>query len=132
MLPFLRNFVGAMIKDLLYIGAGGFVGSVLRYLVTLALRTHAAFPWGTFTVNVVGCVIIGAICGISGRNPQLSSSLNLFLTVGICGGFTTFSTFSKEALTLLQHGDVASFCLYSIGSVAIGILAVALGLWLTK
>ena len=121
-----------MIKDLLYIGAGGFLGSVLRYLVSVAMKSHNAFPWGTFTVNLVGCLLIGILCGFASRHPNFPSSANLFLTVGLCGGFTTFSTFSKEALSLLQNGNIMTFCLYAIGSVVLGIAAVALGCWLAK
>ena len=121
-----------MIKDLLYIGAGGFLGSVLRYLVSVAMKSHNAFPWGTFTVNLVGCLLIGIISGFASRHPNFPSSANLFLTVGLCGGFTTFSTFSKEALSLLQNGNIMTFCLYAIGSVVLGIAAVALGYWLAK
>ena len=124
--------VAFMIKDILYIGAGGFLGSVLRYLIAIAMRSHNVFPWGTFTVNLVGCLIIGFICGFAGRHPNLSPSVNLFLTVGLCGGFTTFSTFSKEALTLLQNGSITAFCLYAIGSVVLGVSCVALGYWLAK
>lgn len=121
-----------MIKELIYIGAGGFIGSVLRYLVSLAFSSQNSFPWGTFTVNIVGCVLIGLICGFANRVPNLSQNINLFLTVGLCGGFTTFSTFSKEALALLQAGNIIAFCLYAVWSVTIGILAVALGFWLAK
>ena len=121
-----------MIKELLYIGAGGFLGSVLRYLVSVLLRSQHAFPWGTFAVNVAGCLLIGMICGFASRHPNFPPSANLFLTVGLCGGFTTFSTYSKEALSLLQGGNIATFCLYAIGSVVLGIAAVALGYWLTK
>ena len=121
-----------MIKEILYIGAGGFIGSVLRYLVTIAMKSQLAFPWSTFTVNIIGCLLLGLFCGIIGRHPNFPQSANLFLTVGLCGGFTTFSTFSKESLALLQSGDTVTFCLYAIGSVVLGILAVALGFWLAK
>ena len=58
-----------MIKDLLYIGAGGFLGSVLRYLVSVAMKSQNAFPWGAFTVNLIGCLLIGIICGLASRHP---------------------------------------------------------------
>ena len=121
-----------MIKDILLVGAGGFVGSVLRYLVAVAMKPYGAFPWGTFTVNVVGCLLIGIICGLASRHPGFPPSTNLFLTVGLCGGFTTFSTFSRESLTLLQNGNLAAFCCYAVGSVVLGIAAVALAFYLTK
>ena len=120
-----------MIKDILYVGLGGFIGSVLRYMVSLAMRSAGAFPWGTFTVNIAGCLLIGLITGLAGRHTGLPNGANLFLTVGLCGGFTTFSTYSREALTLLQQGHTLVFVLYAAGSVVMGLLAVALGLWLT-
>lgn len=121
-----------MIKEILYIGAGGFIGSVLRYLLTIAMKSQSAFPWGTFTVNIIGCLLLGLFCGIIGRHPNFPQSANLFLTVGLCGGFTTFSTFSKESLTLLQNGNIGAFCFYALGSVILGIVAAATGFWLAK
>jgi len=122
-----------MIKDILLVGAGSFLGGAGRYLVSLLMRSlPGAFPWGTFTVNIVGCMLIGLLWGWTNRCPSLPSWINLFFAVGVCGGFTTFSTFSKESLALLQAGSYAAFALYAIGSIAIGILAVLIGLLLTK
>ena len=122
-----------MLKEILYIGAGGFIGSVLRYLISLLMKPVGnGFPWGTLTVNLIGCLLIGVIGGLISKNGNISQNLGLFLTVGLCGGFTTFSTFSKEALFLLQNGCYLSFIGYIATSVILGILAVALGLWITK
>jgi len=122
-----------MIKDLLFIGAGGFVGSILRYLISLAFKGSGnGFPWGTLTVNILGCFLIGMFYGLSCRYSNLSSHLVLFLTVGLCGGFTTFSTFSKEALAMLQYGNYWAFAIYIIGSVVVGLGATALGIYLTR
>ena len=85
------------------------------------------FPWGTFAVNVAGCLLIGILWGVTSRFQNVSPSLSLFLMVGFCGGFTTFSTFSKEGLTILQANNYILFSLYAIGSVVLGIMAVALG-----
>ncbi len=94
-----------MVKEILYIGAGGFIGSVLRYLISqLMKQTGDGFPWGTLVVNLLGCLLIGILGGLISRNGNLSHNLALFLTVGLCGGFTTFSTFSKEALLLVRDG----------------------------
>ena len=103
-----------MVKEILYIGAGGFIGSVLRYLVSqLMKQTGGGFPWGTLIVNLLGCLLIGILGGLISRNGNISHNLALFLTVGLCGGFTTFST-------------------YIATSVILGVLAVALGLWIIK
>ena len=122
-----------MLRDLLYVGAGSFAGGVARYLVSLAMKSVGGFPWATFTVNVMGCLLIGLLWGLSVRSSNaLSGHLSLFLTVGFCGGFTTFSTFSKESLALLQTGSYLTFALYAVGSVLLGIAAVALGYLIAK
>ncbi|MCR5139114.1 MAG: fluoride efflux transporter CrcB [Bacteroidaceae bacterium] len=122
-----------MLRDLLYVGAGSFAGGVARYLVSLAMKSVGGFPWATFTVNVMGCLLIGLLWGLSVRNSNaLSGHLSLFLTVGFSGGFTTFSTFSKESLALLQTGSYLTFALYAVGSVLLGIAAVALGYLIAK
>ncbi len=122
-----------MLKDLLYVGAGSFVGGVVRYLVSLAMKGVGGFPWATFIVNVVGCLLIGLLWGLSVRSSNaLLGHLGLFLSVGFCGGFTTFSTFSKESLALLQTGSYVIFALYAVGSILLGLAAVALGYLLAK
>ena len=122
-----------MINNILLVGAGGFFGSIARYLVSILIPNAAhGFPWGTLTVNLLGCFIIGLLMGLPDRQTATSSNAMLFLSVGFCGGFTTFSTFSKESLALLQAGDYLLFALYCFCSVAIGILAVLAGFILTK
>ena len=122
-----------MIKEILLVGAGSFAGGAARYLVShFMLPVSNGFPWGTFTVNVLGCLLIGALWGWSSRCPHLSPALSLVLSVGFCGGFITFSTFSKENLTLLQSGNYISFILYAFGSIALGLIAVMLGVTITK
>ena len=91
----------------------------------------AAFPWATFAVNAVGSFAIGLLGGWASRFGW-GETLRLSLTVGLCGGFTTFSTFSKESLALAEAGRWCAFAAYAIGSVAIGIAAVALGYWITR
>ena len=97
----------------------------------LAAVTGHTLPWGTMTVNVVGCFLIGLLSGLS-FGGQISPTTKLVLVTGFCGGFTTFSTFSKKALTLLQNGNITAFCLYATGSVVLGVSCVALGYWLAK
>ena len=122
-----------MIRDLLLVGTGSFVGGLARYLVSFLMRSPVTcFPWGTFTVNIVGCLLIGALWGWTNRCPSVSPQLSLLLSVGFCGGFTTFSTFSKESLALLQSGCYATLACYALGSIFLGFLAVALGYMLAK
>lgn len=117
-----------MIKDLLLVGLGSGLGGMCRYLVSqLLVTTQNGFPWGTFTVNIVGSLLIGLLWGLSSRLPSLSPVLTLLFMVGFCGGFTTFSTFSREGLTLLQTQNYTLFLLYTLGSVVLGILAVMVG-----
>ena len=117
-----------MIRDIVIVGIGSGIGGICRYLISLAMN-HAGngFPWGTFAVNVAGCLLIGILWGVTSRFQNVSPSLSLFLMVGFCGGFTTFSTFSKEGLAMLQANNYILFSLYAIGSVLLGIMAVALG-----
>ena len=117
-----------MLKDLLLVGLGSGLGGMCRYLVSqLLVTTQNGFPWGTFTVNIVGSLLIGLLWGLSSRLPSLSPVLTLLFMVGFCGGFTTFSTFSREGLTLLQMQNYTLFQLYTLGSVVLGILAVMVG-----
>ena len=109
---------------------GGGTGSVLRYLVGMWIGS-AAFPWATFAVNAVGSLSIGLFGGWASRFGW-GEVLRLSLTVGLCGGFTTFSTFSKESLALAEAGRWSAFAAYAIGSVTIAIAAVALGYWITR
>ena len=91
-----------MIRMILMVGTGGFLGTVSRFLTTRFFTTYfpSSFPFGTFVVNVLGCFIIGLIYGISEKGNFISSEWRMFLTVGFCGGFTTFSTFSLETINL--------------------------------
>lgn len=117
-----------MLKDLLLVGLGSGLGGMCRYLVSqLLVTTQNGFPWGTFTVNIVGSLLIGLLWGLSSRFPSLSPVLTLLFMVGFCGGFTTFSTFSREGLSLLQTQNYTLFLLYTLGSVVLGILAVMVG-----
>lgn len=119
---------------MLIVGLGGFIGSVARYVVAryFQLTVTSVFPWSTFIVNMAGCFLIGLIYGISEKGDFLSSDSRLFLTVGICGGFTTFSTFSNDAFLLVQEQEWVRFALYTSLSVFLGLIAVYVGRMIIK
>ena len=120
-------------KSFLLVFLGGGLGSGLRYLVTAAMNQHSKdLPYGTFTVNVIGCLLMGIILGYAQKENALNSSQTLLLITGFCGGFTTFSAFANENLELIKNGEILNLSLYTFGSIIIGILAVFIGLYLTK
>lgn len=120
-------------KQLLLVFVGGGFGSVLRYVIGKYLNsTTTGIPYGTFTANIIGSLLIGIILGLAAKNNSLSQSQTLLLATGFCGGFTTFSTFAYENHVFLKSGDFTSFALYTIGSFVIGFLAVFLGMFLVK
>ena len=115
-------------KDLLLIGLGSCLGGMARHLVGLCVRhLGVASLWGTLAVNLLGCLLIGLLAGLFARHPNVSLAAQRFLTIGVCGGFTTFSTFSRDGLTLWQEGRLLAFVLYVAGSVVAGLVAVAAG-----
>ncbi|MGB0981291.1 MAG: fluoride efflux transporter CrcB [Winogradskyella sp.] len=120
-------------KQLLLVFIGGGFGSVLRFIIGKWLNnSENGIPYGTFTANILGSLLIGIILGIAAKNETLSSNQTLLLATGFCGGFTTFSTFAYENHILLKSGDFASFALYTIVSFVIGFLAVFFGMYLVK
>jgi fluoride exporter len=123
-----------MIKTLLLVGTGGFIGSVTRFLASRFVQDNfqSGFPYGTFLVNISGCLLIGIIYGISERSSLLTSEWKMFLAVGFCGGFTTFSTFANENLAMLRDGDIFHFMIYSGFSVILGVVAAFCGVLITK
>ena len=122
-----------LLKTILAVGAGSLLGGTGRYLVSLAMKSISkGFPWATLAVNLAGCFLIGILWGVFSKNGTEGSNWALFLTVGLCGGFTTFSTFSKEALMMMQSGNVWGFVCYVAISVAVGIGLVAAGYFLVR
>ena len=123
-----------MLKQLLLIGTGGFIGSVARFLVS-RLNTRIdwlSIPMGTLTVNVLGSLLIGFLIGISEKSPILTVEWRMFLMVGLCGGFTTFSSFSGENLVLMKNCHIFPLLLYTGLSIFLGFIAVYLGYISTK
>ena len=123
-----------MLKTLLIAGTGGFIGTILRFLVSRYFQenTFSLFPWGTFTVNILGSLLIGIIYGITEKGNLLSPEIRIFLTVGICGGFTTFSSLTNDAFMLLQEKEWLKLSLYTSLSFFLGLVAVYLGRTIIK
>ena len=122
-----------MIK-ILIIGLGGFAGSIARYLLYHGLDRHVQtyFPYGTFLVNIAGSLLLGIIYGLMQRGNILSEEMRLFLAIGFCGSFTTFSTFAYENMILLKGSNSTGALVYTIASVVVGIIFVYLGFVFSK
>ena len=114
-----------MMINCLFVGMGGFIGSVCRYLLgLLPIETSQGFPVKTLITNVIGAFVIGIIAAAAAKNTALNPKLVLFLKAGICGGFTTFSTFAYETGTMMEKGQTGLALLYVILSAVLGVLAV--------
>ena len=123
-----------MNRNIILVGIGSMFGGIARYLAAFFITRSflATFPYGTFVVNIVGCLAIGVIYGFAERFEWFSADLRLFLATGFCGGFTTFSSFAYENIQLLQDKDYVTFGAYSSLSFVIGLLAAFVGLSLAK
>ena len=119
-----------MIKNVLLVGLGGGIGSMARFLCQrwFAANYVSSFPWGTFTVNIIGCLAIGIFWGLSFKSFNTNESWKLFLMTGLCGGFTTFSAFTLEGVGLLREQKLALFFSYIAASLVIGLLATYIGM----
>lgn len=122
------------LKIILIVFTGSGFGGVARYgMQTWIFRMYPfTFPLGTFIVNTVGCLLIGLFYALSEKGNLLTPEWRLALTTGLCGGFTTFSTFAYENMSLLRTGDYLYFALYILASVVLGIAAVYLGIIIIK
>jgi len=115
------------------VGVGGGLGALARYYIAGWIQpAGVAFNWGIFIVNITGGLVMGLIVEASALKLNLSPELRAFLTTGILGGYTTFSTFSLDSALLLQKGQYGLAAFYVIGSVALSILALFAGLWIIR
>lgn len=113
-----------MWTNLLYVMLGSAIGGGCRFLVSKVVtdNTASVFPWGTFAVNLVGCLLIGVLFGLAERGVSLSPQMKALLITGFCGGFTTFSTFAHENYLLLNDSRFWILFLYAVLSFALGLL----------
>ena len=120
--------------QLLAIAAGGALGAVMRHGVNQAalIWLGLSFPWGTMLVNIAGSFAMGLLVASFAHVWDVSQTMRLFLTVGILGGFTTFSAFSLDSLLLLQKGQTLAAIFYIVGSVILSLAALALGMLLIR
>lgn len=115
------------------VGVGGGLGALARYVIAGWVQpAGAAFPWGIFIVNITGGLVMGLIVEASALKLNLSPELRAFLTTGILGGYTTFSTFSLDSALMLQKGQYGAAAAYIGGSVILSILALFAGLWIVR
>ena len=123
-----------MLKSLLIVGTGSFIGGAMRYLLSTYIKNMygQTFPWGTLVVNLLGCFVFGIIFALFSKYNSTDNTFCLLLTTGICGGFTTFSTFANESLQMIQNGNIGEFIGYMATSVIVGIALIALGYWIVK
>ncbi len=121
-------------RSLLFVGIGGGVGSMLRYGISLFVGRNVpiVFPLGTFLVNCSGCFLIGVFYAFASRYAWFSEEWRLLLITGICGGYTTFSTFSYDGFYLLKSGSYFSFIMYVFGTLMVGMLATFAGVTIFK
>ena len=120
-------------KHALLVFFGGGLGSAFRYCFGKIFQTlPGAFPMSTFTVNILGCFLIGIFMGFGFKTNALSENQSILLITGFCGGFTTFSAFTAENQLFLKSGDYLQFGVYTLSSILLGLLAVILGLYIAK
>jgi len=123
-----------MFKSVIIAGIGGFIGTALRFVISRYFQLHylSVFPWSTFLINILGSFLIGIFFGLSEKGNILSSEWRIFLTVGICGGFTTFSSLSNDAFLLMQNREIFRLFIHAGLSFVLGLAAVFTGRLIIK
>lgn len=123
-----------MWKTITYVAVGSVIGGVSRFLLQqfIQRRVESTFPYGTLVVNLLGCFIIGIVVGLADRGNLMSPQTRIFWATGICGGFTTFSSFINENHSMLLDGELLNTFAYISISIVAGLTATALGLFLIK
>ncbi|MFW6372025.1 MAG: fluoride efflux transporter CrcB [Bacteroidota bacterium] len=123
-----------MLRTILLVGSGGFIGSVMRYLVQHYVEKglSSTFPWGTMIANIAGSLIIGIIFALAEKGNLINAEWRMFLAVGFCGGFTTFSAFAYNNLTMIKENNFMSLLINVGGNLFLGIMAVYVGIVLVR
>lgn len=111
------------VSFILAVAVGGALGSVARYLVGIGAGKlfGTDFPWGTLIINITGSFLMGVLAGLFATRWNLPQAARIFLTVGICGGYTTFSTFSLDSFYLIERGELVASAAYMVGSVVLSV-----------
>lgn len=123
-----------MLKSLLIVGSGSFIGGAMRYLISTYMKNMygQGFPWGTLVVNLLGCFIFGIVFSIFSKHNATDNAFCLLLTTGMCGGFTTFSAFANENIQMIQNGNIVAFVGYIAISIVVGFALTGFGYWIVK
>jgi CrcB protein len=124
----------APLSSFLLVGIGGALGAMARYGTSIAIGVMpGGFPLATLVINIAGSLGMGVLVGVLARTlPVHAEAIRLFVAVGIFGGFTTFSSFSLDAVTLIERGELLQAAIYVVGSVVLSVLALFVGLWLLR
>lgn len=123
-----------MIRAIIFVGLGGGIGSIFRYLTSITITKYfqTTFPLATFTVNILGCLVIGILLGLFEHQQLTNPDLKFLFITGFCGGYTTFSAFASENISLFQSSNSLTAFLYIGTSILVSLFAVWLGLTITK